>query len=45
MYDVFVTSAILERLGEVIRDLMNQPGKALAVAGGIVVVVWWLTRK
>ncbi len=45
MYDVFITSVVLERLGEAIRSLMNQPGKVLIAAVGIVVAVWWLTRK
>jgi len=45
VYDVFIVSVVLERLGEAIRDLMNHPGKALAVAGGIALVAWWLTRK
>ncbi len=45
MYDVFITSVVLERLGDAIRSLMNQPGKVLVASGGIVLVVWWLTRK
>ena len=45
MYDAVITSAVLERVGEVIRDLMNHPGRAIAVAGGIALVMWWLTRK
>jgi hypothetical protein len=39
VYDAVITSAILERLGEAIRDLMNHPGKALAVAGGVALVM------
>jgi hypothetical protein len=45
MYDTQVALAVLERLGEVIRDLMNQPGKGILVAGGIVLVIFWLCRK
>ena len=32
MYDTQIAVAILERLGEVIRDLTNHPGKGLVVA-------------
>jgi hypothetical protein len=45
MYDTILTTAILERLGEMLRDLVNHPGKGLLVAGGLVLVLWWLTRK
>jgi len=45
MYDTQITVAVLERLGEVIRDFMNHPGKGLLVVAGLILVVWWITRK
>jgi hypothetical protein len=45
MYDTQITVAILERLGEVIRDLTKHPGMGLLLVVGLGLVIWWVTRK
>ena len=45
MYDAVLRGAVLDRLGELLRDLANHPGQVLLVAGGIVLGLVWLTRK
>jgi hypothetical protein len=45
MYDDVLRVAVLDRLGELLRDLANHPGQAVLVAGGIALVLLWLTRK
>ncbi len=45
MYDTAITMTIVERLSEVLQDLLNHPTKGLLVLGGIVLIVVWLTRK
>ena len=45
MYDTQIVVAILERLGEVMRDLTNHPGKGLLVVAGLLLVIWRVTRK
>lgn len=45
MYDAVIRSAVLDRLGEFLSDLIKHPGKGLLVVGGMLLVIWWLTRK
>ncbi len=45
MYDTAITMTIMDRLGEVLQDLLNHPTKGLLVLGGIVLIAVWLTRR
>jgi hypothetical protein len=45
MYDTAITRIILDRFGEVLRDFMNHPTKGVLVLGGILLFIFWVTRK